>query len=120
MAEKKITVKENFVAIQNFLAEQGKDEWAEFIGGRVAILDKKTATKSKAAVAKQAENEVIKGTILEALAEFDKAVNITELKTYGNLGEYTTPKISALLKQLKDEGKVVRTLDKKTPLFAVV
>lgn len=119
MAEKKITVKENFVAIQNFLAEQGKTEWADFIGGRVEILDKKSATKSKAATAKQAENEVIKGTILDALAEFGKAVNITELKTYGNLGEYTTPKISALLKQLKDSGEVVRTLEKKTPYFAI-
>ena len=119
MAEKKITVKENFVAIQNFLAEQGKTEWADFIGGRVEILDKKSATKSKAATAKQAENEVIKGTILDALAEFGKAVNITELKTYGNLGEYTTPKISALLKQLKDSGEVVRTLEKNTPYFAI-
>ena len=122
MAEKKITIKEQFVAIQAFLAEQGKDEWANFIGGRIEILDKKTATKSKAATAKQAENEVLKENIVKALADIGKAANITELKeglkTYDE-NEYTTPKISALLKQLKDEGKVVRTLEKKTPYFAV-
>lgn len=122
MAEKKITIKEQFVAIQAFLAEQGKEEWADFIGGRIEILDKKTATKSKAAAAKQAENEALKENIVKALADAGKAVNITDLKeglkAYDE-NEYTTPKISALLKQLKDEGKVVRTLEKKTPYFAV-
>ena len=120
MAEKKITVKDNFVAIQNYLVEQGKTEWAEFISGRIEILDKKSATKSKKVAENQAANEVIKETIVDALTTAGKALKIEELKTYNELGQYSTPKLSALLKQLKDEGKVVRTLDKKTPLFAVV
>jgi hypothetical protein len=108
-----------FVEVAEVLREVEREDLVEFIEGRVAILDKKTATKSKATLEKQAENQGIKDEILSALTEFGKAVNITELKTYGNLGQYSTPKISALLKQMKDDGLVVRTLEKKTPYFAV-
>ena len=94
------TIKEMFVEVAEVLRGVEREDLAEFIDGRVEILDKKTATKSKAAQEKQ-------------------AVNITELKTYGDLDQYTTPKLSALLKQLKDEGVVVRTLEKKTPYFTV-
>lgn len=114
------TVKEMFVEIAEVLRGIEREDLVEFIEGRVAILDKKTATKSKAAQEKQAENENIKAIIMDALTEVGKAVNITELKGYGGLDQYTTPKLSALLKQLRDEGKVERTLEKKTPYFAVI
>ena len=115
----KVTVKEQFVAVAEVLAEVGRDDLVEFINGRVAILDKKSATKSKAVATNQAKNEEIKADIVKALVDAGKAVNITELKTFG-FEEYSTPKLSALLKQLKDEGKIVRTLEKKTPYFAAV
>lgn len=116
------TIKEMFNEVATVLRSEGvnREDLAAFIDGRVEILDKKTATKSKAAQEKQAENENIKAVIMDALTEAGKAVNITELKGYGGLDQYTTPKLSALLKQLRDEGKVERTLDKKTPYFAVV
>ena len=113
------TIKEMFVEVAEVLRGVEREDLADFIDGRVEILDKKTATKSKAAQEKQAANEGIKDTIVEALTSFGKAVNITELKTYGDLDQYTTPKLSALLKQLKDEGVIVRTLEKKTPYFTV-
>ena len=122
--EKKMTVKEQFVMVAEILRSDAvnRADLADFIDGRVAILDKKTATKSKATAEKQAANEVIKDNIVKALADAGKAVNITELKDFLAVYDataYTTPKISALLKQLKDEGRVVRTLEKKTPYFAV-
>lgn len=119
--EKKMTIKEQFVEVVEVLRseEVNRADLAEFIEGRIAILDKKTATKSKAVAENQAKNEEIKNVILEALAEAGKAVNITELKGFADLAQYSTPKVSALLKQLRDEGKVVRTLEKKTPYFAV-
>lgn len=119
----KVTIKEQFVEVAEVLVEAGREDLAGFINGRIALLDKKAATKSKAVAEKQAANETLKEMIGYALADIGKAATITELKealkAYDKT-EYTTPKISALLKQLKDEGKVVRTLDKKTPLFAVV
>jgi uncharacterized protein YqeY len=119
----KVTIKEQFVAVAEVLAAAGRDDLVEFVNGRIAILDKKTATKSKAVAEKQAANEALKENIIKALTDMGKAVNITELKdalkAYDET-EYTTPKISALLKQLKDEDKITRTLEKKTPYFAVV
>ena len=116
------TIKEMFNEVATVLRSEGvnREDLAVFIDGRVEILDKKTATKSKAAQEKQAENENIKAVIMDALTEAGKAVNMTELKGYGELDQYSTPKLSALLKQLRDEGKVERTLDKKTPYFSVV
>lgn len=119
------TIKEMFVEVAEILRAENVDreDLAVFIDGRIEILDKKTATKSKAAKEKQEANATLKENIVSALADAGKAVNITELKGYlaeYDTTEYSTPKISALLKQLKDEGKVERTMDKKTPYFAVV
>ena len=116
------TIKEQFVEVAEVLAEAGRTDLVDFVNGRIEVLDRKSAAKSKASAEKQAANEVIKENILKALTDVGKAVNITDLKSAlkaYDATEYSTPKISALLKQLKDAEKVVKTLDGKTPFYAV-
>ena len=62
----KVTIKEQFVEVAEVLRGIERADLAEFIEGRIAILDKKS--ESKKATAKQVENEGIKSDILANLA----------------------------------------------------
>jgi len=74
---------------------------------------KRTSTKPTKT---QVENEGIKANILETLT--DEGVTVKTL--LGELaGDYTSQKISALLRQLVAEGKVVKTIEKKVSYFSL-
>lgn len=66
----------------------------------------------------QVENEGIKEEILAVLAECDEAVTVKELLPMLN-GDYTSQKISALLRQLVTAEKVVKTVEKKVSRFSL-
>lgn len=116
----KVTIKDMFNEVIALAEANGREDIVEFAKGRIEVLDRKA--ENKKASAKQEANEVLKENILKALAEVGKAVNITDLKVALKAfdeNEYSTPKISALLKQLKDAEKVIKTMDGKTPFYAV-
>lgn len=74
---------------------------------------KRTSTKPTKT---QVANEGIKADILEALT--DEGVTVKTL--LGELeGDYSSQKISALLRQLIAEGKVVKTIEKKVSYFSL-
>lgn len=117
MAEVKVTIKEQFVEVAKVLGEVGRADLAEFIEGRIEVLDRKSANKK--ASAKQIENVGIKDVIVDTLATFEEPVKVSDLVKADALAQYTVPKVSALLKQLRDEGRVVRETNGKTPLYSV-
>ena len=69
----------------------------------------------------QVANLAIKDTICATLAEVGKAVTISELQSANaELAQYSTSKLSALMRQLVvEEGRVVKTTDKKRSLFSL-
>ena len=69
----------------------------------------------------QVANMGIKDIICSTLAEVGKAVTISELQVANTeLAQYSTSKLSALMRQLVvEEGKVVKTTDKKRSLFSL-
>ena len=73
----------------------------------------KTPTKTQKA------NEEVKAVIAEVLAETGEKRTVTEMIADERLNGYTNQKISALLRQMKDEGKVVKTIEGKKAYFAV-
>lgn len=85
----------------------------------ISLLDKK-AEKAKTQKSKtQKENEEIKVLLLAFLRTLDTPITITEIiKGTDTFSEYSTQKISALLKQLIESGEVVKTVDKKKSYFA--
>lgn len=110
----KVTIKEQFVEVAKVLRGIERTDLAEFIEGRIAILDKKS--ENKKATAKQVENESIKSDILANLANRDKGVTVGELvKDFG----LSSQKMSALLTQLVKDGKVIRTVEKKIAYFSL-
>ena len=88
------------------------------------VIEKLTALKGQMAKKRtsskptktQVENEGIKANILKVLT--DEGVTVKTL--LGELeGDYTSQKISALLRQLVADGKVVKTIEKKVSYFSL-
>lgn len=93
------------------------DEQKEFINGRIAQLDKKSASKGKVVTATQKDNQILKEKILAEM-ESGKAYTVTAmLKELDCVAELTNQKVSALMKQLVESGSVVKTEDKRKSFF---
>ena len=67
----------------------------------------------------QKANVGIKETIVDVLAEKDNPATVTELIADERLHGFTNQKISALLRQLVDENKVTKSVNKKKSYFAL-
>ena len=74
----------------------------------------KTPTKT------QKENEVIMTNILDALADIGKPTTVTDLIAHGIEGfDLTNQKVSALLRKLREAGKVTKTIEGKKAMFSI-
>lgn len=115
--EKKMTKKEMFEMIKGVCVDNS--EIVKFCNHELDLLNKKS---SKSTLTKtQVENEKIKTEIVNILTEIARPVTITELQELNeNMAKYSNQKLSALLKALVNENKVVRTEDKKKAYFSVV
>ena len=121
MANTKVTKKDMFTTILALIAEtapENAEVLTKFVENEIALLDKRAANKT--ATKTQKENEGIKSLILDTLTEIDKPVTISEMQAFSaDLAVYTNQKLSALLTQMKSEGTVVKTVEKKKSYFSV-
>lgn len=79
-----------------------EEEMIEYAKKEIEALDKRNAARSAKPTAKQKENEIIKGYMLETLEGMEKM-------TASAIGEkmgFSTNKASALCRQLVAEGKM--------------
>ena len=91
----------------------------EFIDHELALLAKKNSAEKKP-TAQQTANEGIKTAIVEAM-EPNRLYTIGEMiKEIPACAGMSTSKVSALVRQLKESGAVVRTEDKRKAYFQVV
>ena len=125
---KKITKKENFERLADIVRVsevEDKEAMLEFIAHEVELLSNRSSA-SKPSKDQKANIEIRKA-IHEYLSNLDKAVTVTELmavmpnevETSVGAVVVTNQKVSALLKQMKDAGEVVRTVEKKKAYFAL-
>ena len=115
--EKKMTKKDYFNALLEIGAVASNDGLVEFINHEIELLDKKNASSKKPSKT-QLENEVIKNDIVNALINLAKPARINDLVAELQ-NQYSNQKISALVKQLVDSGKVVKSTDKKVSTFTL-
>jgi hypothetical protein len=115
---KKMTKREMFEQIKAKLTDENE---IAFIDHELDLLAKKNATDRKP-TAKQTANEALKAAIMGAM-EQDKRYTVSELwKAVPELANDDTmsgQRISALVKQLKDEGKILRIEDKRKAYFSL-
>ena len=89
-----------------------------FIDHEVELLSKKSGS-SKKPTKQQEANEEIKEAILATMTPH-RPYSIAEIqKEVAECNELSNQKVSALMKQLKDDGKVIRTEDKRKAYFEI-
>lgn len=119
MAVVKITKKDRFNEIKAIVAEMGRDDLVAFCEHELELLASKSGKRSDKPTKKQIENESIKAEILDFLGTVDRAKvgDITKA-----LGDKVTSsqQVSALITQLKNDGKVARSTEKKDIFFSIV
>lgn len=93
-------------------------EIVEFCKHEVALLDARKGG-SKSPTKNQKENIGIMETILEVLAGCDEPVTVSELQKRDERLDYTNQRLSALLKKLVDEKKVIKAIVKGKSLFSI-
>ena len=91
-----------------------------------AVVEKLTALKAQMAkkhssskpTKLQIENEKIKDEILEVLATAEERLRVGDVLKLLE-GEYTSQKISRLMSQLVEAGKVTKEIEKKVSYFSL-
>lgn len=126
MENKKITKNEYFEMIKKIEEVKNNPELMMFIEHEQELLKRKS---SKGGATKtQTENIKVAEMLIAELAKIGKPITITDLmntsdiiKNYilENGNRLSNQKISAILKQQVDAGKVVKVTDKKKSLFSV-
>jgi hypothetical protein len=115
---KKITKKENFATLLTLTEVKANPQLVEFINHEIELLNRK-GSSTKGLTPTQKANEVFKQAILDEMLP-NKLYTITELqKEVPSVAsaELSNQRVSSLVKQLKDEGKVIRTEEKGKAYF---
>lgn len=113
-----MTKREMFQEIRKVVASNA--EMVEFIDHELELLDRKAATPRKL-TAKQIENLNFKANILVALASADKTVTFKEVyEICPQLAELSPQRVTHMLTDLINEGRIVRTVVKKVPYYRIV
>ena len=122
MENKKMTKATAWTIVRSIVENSGHAQSAELVAkidNELALLAKKNSAEKKP-TAQQTANEVVKTAILDGM-ERNRIYTVTEvIKEIPECAELTNQRVSALLRQLKDEGKVIRTEDKRKAYFQVV
>ena len=116
---KKMTKRDYYNALLNIAEVKANGEMVKFIEHELELLAKKNSSEKKP-TAVQIANEGIKSVILETLAENGKMMTISEMqKASAELGELSNQRISALVRQLMNDEKVVRVEEKRKAYFKI-
>ena len=104
-----------------FILENVKDlpvDVTEKVKAMKASYEKKAENKKPTAT--QKENQSYKDEILATLEVLNKPSTVTDIQNASaSLKAISNQRVSALLKLLKDDGLVVKTVDKKKSYFAL-
>lgn len=118
MSNKKMTKREMFEQIKNSYNLTPAE--VAFIDHELELLAKKNASEKKP-TAQQVANEGLKQTIIEVLTDNGGLMTVTDVqKSCEELSVLSNQRVSALLRQLKDDGKVERVEDKRKAYFKAI
>ena len=116
MANKKMTKRDYFTAILNNYPLTDAEK--AFIEHELELLAKKNSGEKKP-TAQQTANESIKTAIANGMTA-NRLYTVTEIqKEIPECADLSNQRVSALLRQMKDDGVVVRTEDKRKAYFSL-
>ena len=112
-----MTKREKFEMLMAIPEVNSNPMLTEFIEHELELLAKKN-TSEKKPTAVQVANEGLKEVILNVLTENGGLMTVTDIqKSCEELSELSNQKVSALIRQLKDDGKVEKIEDKRKSYF---
>ena len=112
-----MTKREKFEMLMAISEVKSNPILSEFIAHELELLAKKNASEKKP-TAVQVANEGLKQTIMDVLNENGGLMTVTDIqKSCEELAELSNQKVSALIRQLKDDGKVEKIEDKRKSYF---
>ena len=120
MTNTKITVRSQFEAVREVLAQAGREDLVAFIDGRIAQTVKKNTTERKP-TAKQIENEGYKSDILawmDADTQYS-AADVTKGVPSIVAAGLSANRVTAMLTQLVTAGALNRTEDKRKNFYSL-
>lgn len=116
---KKMTKRDYFsklIEIVECANVDNSEEIIDFLNHEIELSKKKSSVKTKT----QKENEVLMEVVFNVLAEVGKPMTVSELMSANEeIGAMSNQKVSALLKKLKEDERVIRVEDKKKAYFSV-
>jgi hypothetical protein len=116
MSNKKLTKRDHFNALLAIEEVKSNEVLMNFINHELELLERKNSAE-KRPTAVQTANAGIKIAILDGMEE-NKLYTITDLiKAIPEISELTNQKASALVRQLIDDGQVVRIEEKRKAYF---
>ena len=116
---KKITKAQKFAMLRAIPAVAENPMLVEFIDHEVELLSKKNSADKKP-TAQQTANAGIQSAIVEGM-EVNRLYTVTDIiKEIPECADLTNQRVSALLRQLVDGGKVKRTEDKRRAYFSLI
>lgn len=124
MAKEKMTKKVIFNEIINLMnGEDSKltnEQIIDFCNREIELLNKKSSSGSGKPTKTQVENEKYKEYILATLTEVDRPMTISEImENCEGIAGLKNQRVSAIVTQLKNAGKVIRTEEKKKAYFSI-
>lgn len=121
MANTKKMTKKDYFAILRATYPASADNYDEviaFIDHEVDLLNRKNSADKKP-TAQQVANDGIKSAIAEGMSP-NRLYTVTEIqKEIAECNELSNQRVSALLRQMKDDGIIVRTEDKRKAYFSI-
>lgn len=116
MANKKTTKRDYFNAILSKYPLTDAEK--AFVEHELELLEKKNSSEKKP-TAQQTANEGIKAAIVAGMTA-NRLYTVTEIqKEIPECADLSNQRVSALLRQMKDDGIVVRTEDKRKAYFSL-
>ena len=116
MATTKMTKRDYFKAIMEKYPLTDAEK--AFVEHELELLAKKN-TSDKKPTAQQTANEAIKSAILAGMSP-NRLYTVTEIqKEIPECAELSNQRVSALLRQMKDDRVIVRTEDKRKAYFSL-
>ena len=114
---KKMTKRDYFTAILSKYPLTDAEK--AFVEHELELLEKKNSSEKKP-TAQQVANDGIKTAIAEGMSP-NRLYTVTEIqKEIPECAELSNQRVSALLRQMKDDGIVTRTEDKRKAYFSIV
>ena len=118
MTNKKITKRERFESLLNMAEVKANPDMVAFIEHELELLAKKNSADKKP-TAQQVAIDGIKQAIVDGM-ERDHFYTITDIqKNVPACADLSNQKVSALVRQLKDDGVITKTEDKRKSYFSL-